>query len=252
METEDPFAFEDESRPLEEKIDSRVTLSLIDLIAAVTAAAIISALGSLLLDKNEITPAIAISLTGFVLYATLGATALFLFGRRWLLGVPTDFQPGHWLLCLSGILFIGQVFSFIVNYYVMTHFIVIRGPASSAFAWTIALTTLIASGSYVIAGFLMPVRPAWRLLLIPSVMSVAMTIVSISGLSFLLHWWPIAAFNWFVVTFAPILLLIALTIWDRVTTSDHRDVIHWVGVATNVVAFGVVLIPIVASLLGVW
>ncbi|MBI1248757.1 hypothetical protein GC197_13065 [bacterium] len=108
--SDDPFLFEDEPKPEEKKVDPSVTISLMDLLVAVT----ITAALCVNLSKINGIPLFPwlrpVMIASWAIPATIGGTALFLFGRRWFFRRPTDFQPGHWLLCVVGITFVWQVF----------------------------------------------------------------------------------------------------------------------------------------------
>ncbi|MBI1248759.1 hypothetical protein GC197_13075 [bacterium] len=237
--TNDPFQVEEKTQPAEKQVDPRVTLSLLDLFVAVTVAVVVSALGLQIGGMSSVAGEDLFVVIVRLIYITICGTALFLFGRRWLGGVPTDFQPGHWLLCLCGIDLISQFLGYCGFY--------LAGPdglsnqQDSAFPYFLILvSSTFPSVVQIGAGFLLPVRLAWRLLLIPSLVGIVLLWEAVAEAQQWLPEW-FSHLYWFgmvVNTFSPILLLIVLVIWDRLTTSDRRDFIHWGGVVIYGLALG--------------
>ncbi|PQO46316.1 hypothetical protein [Blastopirellula marina] len=172
-------------------------------------------------------------LTAAFAFATTGS-ALFLFARRWYRGMPTDFQPGHWLLCLTGTIMI-------------YHGLAILGRS------TIMRIAMITSRSYtdvylnigqdvgfllvcLLTGFLLPVRPTWRwVMLMPCLMSLTWIAVwsMVIGLDYYAFWYVVRIE--IVLVVLGLFILLSIAVWDQATTRDRRDWLHWLGVATLVI-----------------
>lgn len=166
-------------------------------------------------------------------FATSG-TALLFFGRRWYRGIPTDFQPGHWLLCLAGAIVLYHGLAILVRSMIVS--IVMPPPRTLLFAYLNVGQDIAFLLVLLLAGFLLPVRATWRwVLLMPCLMSLtSMAIWSMFiGLDYYGFLFLVRAE--IVIVVLGLLILLSIAAWDKVTTRDRRDGLHWLGVATVVI-----------------
>lgn len=212
-------------------------LSLLDLFIWTTLAALTCALWTI---QTANSGAGSVNVTQWLFFvptalafATSG-TVLALFARRRYRRLPIDFQPGHWLFCLTGVVFLYHALALLVTSAILN-------PMSvSGVSW---MTWYLRIGqdvgfltAFLLTGFLLPVRPMWRLVL---VMPCVMSLLSIIGVT----WWLVTenAVMWLhllrleiVVVVVGLLVLLSIAAWDKATTRDRRDMLHWLGVVTVV------------------
>ncbi|MBI1248760.1 hypothetical protein GC197_13080 [bacterium] len=248
-ESDDPFRFEDEPQPVEKKVDPRATISLIDLIVAVTIAAVISAVWLQSNDAQSLGVFNILASIPWLIVSIMGGTALFLFGRRFLLGLPTDFQPGHWLMCLNGTTLIYFAINALSEFFYLVFKEYMPMSDANATAMTFAGTvpwwirlagSVLVSLIFVLAGFVLPVRPAWRILLIRPVVQAFILVTLMVQIAFQFFPW-LGSFSGvasILNELTAFLMIVTLAIWDRVTTSDRRDYLHWIGVVSTALVFG--------------
>ncbi|MBA2117466.1 hypothetical protein [Bremerella alba] len=225
------------------KNDRQARLTLLDLLVGTAAAAIFSALnnspgvGNTRFAVELITNIYFI--TTLLIFAS-GGTGLFLFARRWWNGWSTDFQPGHWLLCL-----IGVMYSVIMTSLLFQQVVFGSAIENLRMKWlSMAVFQVLHLWAYLTAGFLLPVRSWWRIALIPQ----TLIILAMLGLVISLNSGneQIALF-WFERTkpfllILDIVVLLTLVVWDTWTAGQRRDWIHWWGVTVAVMMSPAVLL----------
>ncbi|MEW4563793.1 hypothetical protein AB1K70_14765 [Bremerella sp. JC770] len=204
-------------------------VSLVDLLAGMLVAAIWCAANQKSFANLDLSQNLANMLFqfGLILIYFFGATGLCLFVRRWYLGMVTDFQPGHWWLCLVGILVVYVLLAVLVEWNVV--------PLNELDR-TWKLKWLFGQGAgYIgvlwISGLLLPVRRAWWLTLIPQTLvhlgTMALWAAVLAGYtSYGVYYQP--RFQFFSLPLA-LVLLWSVAIWDARTTPDRRDWLHWFG-----------------------
>lgn len=165
-----------------------------------------------------------------------GTTGLFLFARRWVRMRPIDFQPGHWWLCLLGCF---------ACFLLLTHGT--ERTAKEFIDWQrdrqLAFGIAVLIGNIVLwwgVGLLLPVRKVWWLTLIPQ------TILGLATIG--LFGAVLAGYqahgSYYFELFKPwmlmfdMLVLVVIGVWDRWTTNNRRDWLHWWGVITAMLLSG--------------
>ncbi|MBI1248758.1 hypothetical protein GC197_13070 [bacterium] len=253
-----PFRLEGQPQAVAKKDDSNAKITLIDLIAAVVIAILVIAAWSLTKDAQLKHLIVLIVSIPRLIVTILGGAALFHFGRRFMLGQSIGFQPGHWLLCLHGtnLIYFAVYGTIGLLYLAFKNILPIPGANEPdvSFANVVPATVLTAGVVlcdliFVVLGLILPVRFAWRLLLIRPVMHALLLIVqailfaatasmmledrskllALPGYAFLLN------------EFFALVLVVVLAIWDCTTTNDRRDYIHWAGVAAAGLLSGSIL-----------
>lgn len=214
-----------------------IRLSLWDLFVWTTLAALACTLWSI---HNASTGSFQVNVSQLIFFLTTAfafatsGTALLFFARRWYRGLPTNFQPGHWLLCLTGVVMLYHGLAILVRNTIMR--VAMISPRTYAEVYLTIGQDVCFLLVFLLAGFLLPVRPTWRwVMLMPCLQSLMMV-----GL-----WSLVIAFNYFpysVVVQADIvfnvlglLILLSIAAWDKATTRDCRDTVHWLGVVTVVI-----------------
>ena len=249
MDSNSPPRFQKEPLLPENKNDSNAKIVLIDWIAAAVIAILVIAAWLLTKEaqsKHLITLILSIPR---IIVTVVGGAALFHFGRRFVSGQTIDFQPGHWLLCLHGtyLLYFAVYAIAALLYFAFKIILPIPGAnePDASFA-SVAPMSVITAGVvfcdliFVVLGCVLPVRFAWRILLIRPVMHAMLLIVQSAVFALAtttmmpkenlwllsLPWYGIIFNEFFALT-----MNVALAIWDCTTTNDRRDFLHWTGVA---------------------
>lgn len=237
-----------------------IQLSLRDLFAATAAIAVVLWLNRLGNSSSSLSLSSFIALTISLTQAT-GVWACWYFAWRWWRKVPTDFQPGHWLLCLLGILFVLLVIDRRLQSWLFVPFDWASKEVFAAMSYlflVVALRHLL----FVAAGLILPVRWGWRILLLPALLEMVAifylfyTMQSMANAPFIaagasfpstLRWAELATL---AGTGLSVLLLIILTIWDRLTTPTTRDWLHWAGCAMTFLYFTLTLVARLRLMVG--
>ena len=214
-----------------------IRLSLWDLFVWTTLAALACTLWSIQNASYGSFQAIVLQLIFFVTAAfafATGGTALLFFGRRWYRGIPTDFQPGHWLLCLTGTIVFYHGLAILVRSMIVS--IVVPPPRTLLYEYMSIGQDIGFLTVFLLVGFLLPVRATWRwVLVMPCLMS--LTWVAVRSMVIWLNYYAF----WFVVrveiviVVLGLLILLSIAAWDKATTRDRSDALHWLGVATVVI-----------------
>lgn len=185
-----------------------------------------------------------------IAFPTAG-TALMLLIRRRRAQQPIDFQPGYWLLCVTGVLFLYFAISTVTKSAAKPAMVTMFGQTPGSLlidcGESIGLIVVL-----LLAGFLLPVRPLWRCVLLMPCGIVGYT-------AYAEIWWlvqqdtrPFATLNFAELVFhlVGLLVLLVVAVWDFATTRHPRDRLHWLGV-TNAALLGSppVLIAIYQALL---
>lgn len=222
------------SRPLE----SPVRLALADIFVWMSLACVVTALwiqhhqGDI---ATVLSPRLLVFFVPVVFAFSTAGTALCYFLRNWWRGDAIDFQPGHWLLCLTGVI-LGFHIVMVALKIAVRKFIV---PVEEQLAW---LSHLQAIGHetmfiivFLVAGFVLPVRCLWRWVLVMpcllSMVNIAIRVLWSLGQPAISGVWPQILFDAQVLIMAlGIFVLLAISAWDQATTMSRRDVLHWLGV----------------------
>ncbi|WP_147274194.1 hypothetical protein [Bremerella cremea] len=239
-------------REIEPQVKTPIQLSLLDLFAATAAIAVVLWLNRLGNSSSSLSLSTFIALTTSLTQAT-GMWACWYFAWRWWRKVPIDFQPGHWLLCLLGILFVLLVIDRRLQSWLFVSFDTVTEDVLTTMSYlflVVALRHLL----FLAAGLILPVRWPWRILLLsPFLEMVAFLFLFYAmhsmastpslpphlRLSFTMRSADLAGQ---VGTSLRVLLLIGLTIWDRLTTPTTRDWLHWVGCVMTFLYFTLTLL----------
>lgn len=220
----------DESSPTQ---DARTQFTILDIMVGVTIAAVTC--GFWLQTSQPQMPMIQVvfmipALINFV----LGGTTLFSFGRRYLLKQPIDFQPGHWLLCLIGVSFIIQSIANLLRAVLFSREESIVLDDQSPMMFLILGQQLVFLVCFLVAGILMPVRPAWRLALVTPILQSVLVMLLFGSMLLQDQWYSlndIYSYANVVINILGIFVVVVLAVWDQATTHDRRDWLHWLGVA---------------------
>lgn len=233
-----------------------IRLRLADLFVWMTAAAVMLGLWSRIWvdEYGQVanTFSILISVPEIIAYVN-GATGIWLFGRRWWRREWIAFQPGHWLLCLVGVMSLFYLVSLGIYLLGWNGGLTIYAPYSTS--WNIGFIlemTRQAVGLFVLIAMSMmvPVRRGWRWTIVPFLASESLGLLAYWMLSF--QWgtdWVLAYLSlppW--LTILNLVLLIVIATWDARTAPSRRDWLHWTGVAT----FGMLTIPSILQFLIPW
>ena len=84
----------------------------------------------------------------------------------------------------------------------------------------------------------MPVRPAWRLALVFPVFQSLLTLLLFGGMLLDNSWFflnSIYSLANVTIVVLGMFVILGLALWDRVTTHDRRDWLHWLGVAAMLI-----------------
>ncbi len=218
-------------------LNGRSQLTLLDIMVGVAIAAVTCSFWlQASREENQIIQIVYMVPT--LLVFVLGGTALFSFGRRYWLQKPIDFQPGHWLLCLIGVAFVVQSLGHLVRTigFGSESHTVTEDQSSVILLFLIQHLVLLAS--FLLAGILMPVRPAWRLALVTPILQ--------SLLAMLLFGSVLLQESWFMLNsiyslanvannVLGIIAIVCLAVWDQVTTQHRRDWLHWLGISAMLI-----------------
>lgn len=222
-----------------EQSDGRIRISLIDLFVWMSCTGLFCAVSqnSFQLIWQDNFTAILLLIPVLLAYP-VGLTALFLFGMRRLRRKPTSFQPGHWLLCLQGVAGILYIVSTLKSLVIDSGYFVAFPPEDTSWQFYIPLMEqFVVMIAIVVTGCLLPVRMIWRSYLVAICFLYGVTILQLvlllSDSNFML-----VDFDWFTTAYlAGILftffLLIGLAVYDKLTTDERRDLLHWLGVVVT-------------------
>ncbi len=225
--------------------DRQAKVSLWDLVLWMTICGVMSLLRIQLTPPSGSASQQAFGLTYFGMEMacfSTGVTALIVFGRRWWHGLKTDFQPGHWLLCLLGIIglnwFMGEVVRLTITPWLHWQDFVSGSSSFLLIEGAIQLTFFLVT--YLVAAYCMPVRSVWRITIYPrvveNVLLLATVLADIVGTGAMVY----RVFDLWKgpLLMADLVLLIAIATWDFRTTNDRRDWLHWWGVITAMLLSG--------------
>jgi len=204
-------------------------VSLVDLLIGMLVTAIWCAANQKLFANFDLSQNLAgtLSVFGLLLVYFFGAAGLCLFVRRWYLGIETDFQPGHWWLCLVGIWVVYLLLAELVHWNIVP---LKELDPTWRLKWAFGKDASVI-GVLWISGVLLPVRRAWWLTLIPQ------TLVHLGTMAL----WAavLAGYTQHGVYYQPrfqffslpldLVVLWGVAIWDARTTTDRRDWLHWFG-----------------------
>ncbi|RCS52658.1 hypothetical protein DTL42_07405 [Bremerella cremea] len=162
-----------------------------------------------------------------------GLFAFYRFSRQPKEAMFSTWQPGHWLLCLIGVLAPWHLLNVAWDY----HYYCFQTPAPfgefQIYFVVSGCLTITAWIALLGVGLLLPVRPRyWWIMLFRFTVFLGMIIYAqiwtafdstFPGLSLLLRWFP---WNY------PLGLayLIVLSILDGWQNGRHRDAVHWIGI----------------------
>lgn len=216
-----------------------IQLSLRDLFIGTAAIAVVLWLNRWVNSPSSFSLSMVVSLTISLTQAT-GVWACWYFAWRWWRKVPTDFQPGHWLLCLLGFLFVLLAIEQRLQSWLFVSFDTVTEEVLTTMSYPF-LVVVLRHLLFLAVGLILPVRWPWRILLL----SPLLEMVAFSFLFYAMHSMastpslPAHLHLTFTMRSAElatqvgaglsVLLLIALTIWDRWTAPTSRDWLHWVG-----------------------
>ncbi|QDU78220.1 hypothetical protein Pan97_53040 [Bremerella volcania] len=212
-------------------------LTLLDIMVGVTVAAVTCGFWFQMSQSQMPMFQFAMMVPTLIIFV-LGGTALFSFSRRYFLKQPIDFQPGHWLLCLMGVTFVIQSTAHLLRWAVITSDdFTVSIDQHGVMLFFLGQHAVFLIG-FLLAGILLPVRPAWRLALVAPVLQNLLTILLFGNLLLENQWYLFSAiYSYANLTFnlLGIFTVLALTAWDRATTHDRRDWLHWLGVAAMLI-----------------
>ncbi len=233
-------------KPSPIRSESQARLTILDIFVGVAAAAMfIAVTGAPDTGSDAATTELIANIYFIVTLSifTSGATGLFLFARRWWRGVPTDFQPGHWLLCLIGVMYPVILFSLLCQHFVFTE----RHTRPIG----LAVLQILLLWAYLTAGFLIPVRKWWRLALIPQMLIIVSMIILILTTKFdeQMALFLFEMVKPMLLVFDIVVLLVLLS-WDTWTRNGPRDWLHWWGVGIALMTSPTVLLLDVANWMG--
>ncbi|PQO31158.1 hypothetical protein C5Y96_12460 [Blastopirellula marina] len=214
-------------------VDSpRSQFTLLDIMVGVTIAAVTCGVW-LQYAQPQIQMIQIVLMVPTLIVFVLGGTTLFSFGRRYVLKQPIDFQPGHWLLCLMGVTFVVQSTTHVLRLAIIpSHEVVISDDQQAVMLFFLG-QHVISLVCFLIAGFVIPVRPAWRLMLAPLVLQNLLTIWLFAGMLLGNQWRMFGALYPYVnlaIHVMGIFTLLLLATWDYASTRDRRDWLHWLGI----------------------
>ncbi|WP_146118679.1 hypothetical protein [Blastopirellula marina] len=178
-----------------------------------------------------------------------GLFALYRFSQQPKDATSNPWQPGHWLLCLVGVLAPWYLLKVAWDY----HYFWFQTPGPlEEFRSYFLVNGCLAITAWIVllgVGLLLPVRPRyWWLILFRFTVYFAMIIyaeiwtafdATFPGLSLLLRWFP-----WnYPLGLAYLIVLSTLDAWQN---GRHRDAVHWIGIVT----MGAWFLPKVISVIG--
>ncbi|MFN3150755.1 hypothetical protein [Bremerella sp.] len=230
MSYNDDQDFASDSPPQAQAVRSQ--LSLLDIMVGVAIAAVTCGFWLQTSQPQMPTAQIVFMIPTLIIYV-LGGTTLFSFGRRYLLKQTIDFQPGHWLLCLMGVSFVIQSSAHLLRLaFFPSEFMSLSDNEQPILLFFIGQHVLFLV-CYLVAGFLLPVRPAWRLTLVTPVLQSLLILLLFANMlmqnpSYLIN--GIYSYANVAINLLGIFIILGVAVWDRATTHDHRDWLHWLGV----------------------
>lgn len=216
----------------------RTQLTVLDIMVGVTIAAVTCGIWLQFSQPENQMFQVLLMVPTLIIFV-LGGTALFSFGRRYVLKQPIDFQPGHWLLCLIGVTFVTQSITHIIRFILFNPHVNLSSVDDQQPMMLLFLVQhVVFLVCFLLAGFIMPVRPAWRLNLVPPALQNILTIGFFVGL-FQDQQWHLfnALFPYFnvAINLMGIFLLLVLATWDYASTRDRRDWLHWLGIVAMLI-----------------
>ncbi|GAA4431126.1 hypothetical protein [Bremerella cremea] len=223
-------------QPVKREEDDRARITLIDIMACVTIGAVNAALWLQdFADSNLPSLYVVVECCLFISF-TLGVTGLFLFARRWFQGKKTDFQPGHWILCLVGSALVLQtVMSLIRRVFREALEFDIDG-VNTLLLLILAVQVMVEVLLSIGVGILLPVRRHWRWWLVFVVLAGCIQVlVLFSYILQLYNYSPIFSSLSFANTIVAIGVLVGLAIWDYATKEGPRNELHWVGIFVGII-----------------
>lgn len=228
----------DEDQDFTSAVDApRSQLTLLDIMVGVTIAAVTC--GFWLQNSQPQNQMIQVVLmVPMLVIFVLGGTVLFSFGRRYFLKQPIDFQPGHWLLCLMGVAFVNQSIAQLVRVLVISPNEMISTDNQNAIMLFFLGQHVVFLVSFLIAGIVMPVRAAWRLILVPTALQNMLAICLFVGVLLGHQWFSLSGIYPYAnvaIHLMGIIILPILVTWDYATTNGQRDWLHWLGVAAMLI-----------------
>lgn len=235
MSYDDDQDFASDPSPTHQVVQSQLTL--LDIMVGVAIAAVTC--GSWLQTSPPQMPLVqVVFMVPTLIIFVLGGMALFSFGRRYLLKQPIDFQPGHWLLCLIGMTFVIQSSTHLLRLAFFNSGTVVLSDNQNPVLFLFIAQHILFLICYVVAGSVMPVRPAWRLSLIFPILQTVLVILLFLSMLLENQWYFLNGIYTYVdvaVNVLGMFIILGLAVWDRATTNDHRDWLHWLGVAAMLI-----------------
>ncbi|PQO33001.1 hypothetical protein [Blastopirellula marina] len=216
-----------------------IQLSLRDLFIGTAAIAVVLWLNRWVNSPRSLSLSMFVSLTISLTQAT-GVWACCYFAWRWWRKVPTDFQPGHWLLCLLGFLFVLLAIEQRLQSWLFVSFDTVTEEVLTTMSYPF-LVVVLRHLLFLAVGLILPVRWPWRFLLLSPLLEMAATAYLFYALQSMTASSSLPEISRFASTMRSaelamqvgaglsVLLLIALAIWDRWTAPTSRDWLHWIG-----------------------
>lgn len=151
----------------------------------------------------------------------------------WWQGRLIAWQPGHWLLCLTGVLGILHVLIVEIRDLILHYDPVPTGLLYVIEAYYAYGLMGVAVLALVVAMIATPVHWGWRLTILPKAVrqtaSLGLALLSAAGSHGTLNMAIVIVSGWiFLISPLPIL---AVTFWDAAQNARKRDWLHWAGCA---------------------
>ncbi len=210
-----------------------IQISLLDLFLWVSIFCITAAGWNLFLGGRYLNSYHVVRFAPQLLACTTAWTVMVWLARRRFSHQPIDFQPGYWLLCVCGAATAYYAVFFLVEMSVKALFDG-RDQARYLFWLSLAASEFTTVLVALLAGFLFPVRPMWRWVLVVPCLVKVCAIYAEHGLLFTQissrqFWHQIVLYG----TIVAIAALVAMAVGDKLTTRDRHDWVHWLGVANT-------------------
>lgn len=225
------------SDPPPQTQDVRSQLTLLDIMIGVSIAAVTCGFWLQTSPPQVPTAQIVFMIPTLIIYV-LGGTALFSFGRRYLLKQTIDFQPGHWLLCLMGVSFVIQSSAHLLRLaFFPSESMSLSANEPHILLFFIGQHVLFLV-CYLMAGFLLPVRPVWRVTLVDPVLQSLLILLLFASMLMQNQFYLLnGSYSYanVAINLLGIFIILGIAVWDRATTHDHRDWLHWLGVVAMLI-----------------